>query len=236
MTRIRKRFRAPSPAMVVACISLAIALSGVSYAAVVLPRNSVGTAQLKRNAVTSAKVRDNTLSGNDVNEARLGQVPSAATAGTANNAANAANAANADHLDNLDSAAFAQAGHNHDDRYFTETEADGRFVRTTDERVFAFGQIREDATIRNASSRVAGVVRPASSPAGVYCIQFSSSVAQNRLESAVVGLAGSGNAALFARNSNGQGGTCPGGQSELEIRIVNASGTLTNGRFSFIVP
>lgn len=36
--------RAPSPAMVVACIALAIALSGAAYAAT-LPRNSVGTPQ-----------------------------------------------------------------------------------------------------------------------------------------------------------------------------------------------
>jgi hypothetical protein len=47
--------------MVVACVSLAIALSGTGYAAVVLPKNSVGTAQLKQNAVTSAKIRNGTL-------------------------------------------------------------------------------------------------------------------------------------------------------------------------------
>ena len=43
----------PSPALVVACIALAIALGGTSYAAVTLPRNSVGTKQLKKNAVNS---------------------------------------------------------------------------------------------------------------------------------------------------------------------------------------
>lgn len=48
--------RRPSPAMVVACLALTVALSGASYAAVVLPRNSVGKAQLKRNAVVSAKI------------------------------------------------------------------------------------------------------------------------------------------------------------------------------------
>jgi hypothetical protein len=42
--------------MVVACLALTVALSGASYAAVVLPRNSVGKAQLKRNAVVSAKI------------------------------------------------------------------------------------------------------------------------------------------------------------------------------------
>jgi hypothetical protein len=62
----RRRLRAPSPAMVVACIALAIALSGASYAAVTLPKNSVGTKQLKKNAVTSVKVQDGTISGGDV--------------------------------------------------------------------------------------------------------------------------------------------------------------------------
>jgi hypothetical protein len=37
----------PSPAMVVACFALAIALGGTSYAAVSLPKNSVGTKQLR---------------------------------------------------------------------------------------------------------------------------------------------------------------------------------------------
>ncbi len=107
-----RRLRMPSPAMIVACLALAVALSGASYAAVVLPRNSVGTPQLKRNAVTSAKVQDNALTGQDINEAQLAQVPSAASANTANtaanatNATNATNAANADKLDGLDSNDF----------------------------------------------------------------------------------------------------------------------------------
>jgi len=52
--------------MVVACIALAIALSGASYAAVTLPKNSVGTNQLKKGAVTSVKVKDSSLSGTDI--------------------------------------------------------------------------------------------------------------------------------------------------------------------------
>ena len=81
----RKRsawFRVPSPAMTVACVALAVALSGVGYAAVVLPANSVGSAQVKYNA----------LRGADINEARLGKVP------------------NANRLDSLDSTAFLRAG------------------------------------------------------------------------------------------------------------------------------
>ena len=57
------RGRRPSPAMIVACLALTIALGGTGFAAVsaALPRNSVGTLQLKNSAVTGAKVRNFTL-------------------------------------------------------------------------------------------------------------------------------------------------------------------------------
>jgi hypothetical protein len=84
--------------MVVACIALAVALGGTSYAAIRLPRNSVGTSQLRKNAVTSPKVKNNSLNGADVNEASLGTVPSAT------------NAANADKLDDIDSTGFVRPG------------------------------------------------------------------------------------------------------------------------------
>jgi hypothetical protein len=81
--------RAPSPAMVVACIALAVALGGTSYAAIRLPAGSVGTKQLKRGAVTGVKVRGNALSGAQINEARLAKVPSARLADRASDAATA---------------------------------------------------------------------------------------------------------------------------------------------------
>jgi len=62
----RLRLHRPSPALVVACIALLVALSGTSYAAIVLPRGSVGTIQLKTGAVTSLKVKDGTLTLIDV--------------------------------------------------------------------------------------------------------------------------------------------------------------------------
>lgn len=49
----------PSPAMVVACLALLVALGGTSVAAVqALAPNSVGTAQLRANAVTAPKIRN----------------------------------------------------------------------------------------------------------------------------------------------------------------------------------
>jgi len=85
----------PSPAMVVACLALLVALGGTSYAAIKLPRNSVGNIQLKRGAVTGIKVRNNTLTGRQINESRLGRVPSAASAATASTATTATTAASA---------------------------------------------------------------------------------------------------------------------------------------------
>lgn len=62
----------PSPATVIACIALVVALGGTGYAAVTLPANSVGTAQLKKNAVTSLKVKNGSLLSADF---KAGQIP-----------------------------------------------------------------------------------------------------------------------------------------------------------------
>jgi hypothetical protein len=87
--------RMPSPAMVVACIALAVALGGTSYAAIKLPSNSVGTRQLQANSISAPKlqersvgpnklqaravsdrvVKSNSLTGASINEATLGPVP-----------------------------------------------------------------------------------------------------------------------------------------------------------------
>jgi hypothetical protein len=68
----------PSPAMVIACTALLIALTGTSIAAVevTLPRNSVGSLQLKTNAVTSAKIKNGAvtnpkIANNAVNSAKV---------------------------------------------------------------------------------------------------------------------------------------------------------------------
>ena len=70
MNTIRKHL--PSPAMLVACVALTVALGGVSYAASVLPKNSVGSTQIKRSAVVSKKVKDHSLLARDF---KTGQLP-----------------------------------------------------------------------------------------------------------------------------------------------------------------
>jgi hypothetical protein len=67
--------RRPSPAMVVACLALLVALGGTGYAAVSLPRNSVGTIQLQPGSVTSAKVQDFTLRRTDFRPGTLRRGP-----------------------------------------------------------------------------------------------------------------------------------------------------------------
>lgn len=99
--RIRSKF---TYANVVATLALFIALGGVSYAAVKLPKNSVGEKQLKKNAVTGKKIKkstitadkikNGTITGADINVGSLGKVPSAAVADSAGVAGSAANQIN----------------------------------------------------------------------------------------------------------------------------------------------
>jgi hypothetical protein len=64
---MRNVVRRPSPAMIVACIALLVALGGTSVAAVSqLARNSVGTPQLRNGAVTNAKLRNNAVNSSKV--------------------------------------------------------------------------------------------------------------------------------------------------------------------------
>ena len=65
---MRHMVRRTSPAMVVACLALLVALGGTSVAAVsqLVPRNSVGTAQLRDNAVSRTKVRNNAINSTKV--------------------------------------------------------------------------------------------------------------------------------------------------------------------------
>lgn len=111
----KPKIKMPSPALVISCISLFVALGGVGYAAIVLPANSVGTKQLRPaavktadiglSAVTGAKIKDGSVSGADVHEASLEQVPSAL------HAAQAGTAGSASALGGVAASAFLQDGH-----------------------------------------------------------------------------------------------------------------------------
>ena len=63
--------RRPSAAMVVALLALFIALGGLSWAAVTLAPNSVGTKQLKKKAVTGPKIKRNAVTSAKVKNGSL---------------------------------------------------------------------------------------------------------------------------------------------------------------------
>jgi hypothetical protein len=95
--------RRPSPSMVVALIALVVALAGTAYAAVHVPKGSVGARQLKKasvtkkkirknavtrakihkNAVTGIKIKNRSILGHDIRLKSVGKVPSAGVADTA---------------------------------------------------------------------------------------------------------------------------------------------------------
>jgi hypothetical protein len=55
------RLRAPSPALVVACAALLFAIGGISYAAVLLPVNSVGTRQVVNHSLRRVDMKPGQL-------------------------------------------------------------------------------------------------------------------------------------------------------------------------------
>ena len=63
-----------SPALVVALIALTLSLMGVGYAAITLPRDSVGKAQIRAGAVGSAEVADGSLKPIDFSKAALARM------------------------------------------------------------------------------------------------------------------------------------------------------------------
>ena len=101
--------RPPSPAMIVACTALAVALGGTSYAAFKLPANSVGAKQLKKNAVSTPKIKKHAVTGAKIKLSSLGKVPSAAKADHATAADSATAATNATHATSADQATLASS-------------------------------------------------------------------------------------------------------------------------------
>ena len=78
-----KHLKMPSPAMVLAVVALVAALGGVGYAASELAKNSVTTKQIKNKTIKGKDVKPNALGGKQIDEAKLAQVPSAASADSA---------------------------------------------------------------------------------------------------------------------------------------------------------
>lgn len=85
-----------------------MALGSTSYAAITIPRNSVGSAQIKRNAVNSAKVKNRSLLASDF---RAGQLPAGSKG------------------DKGDTGPRGETGTVDTSNFFTKGESDGRYLR-----------------------------------------------------------------------------------------------------------
>jgi len=60
-----------TPSLVISVIALVVALAGVSYAAIKIPKNSVGAKQLKKNSVTAAKLKKAAVTGAKIKNASV---------------------------------------------------------------------------------------------------------------------------------------------------------------------
>ncbi len=90
MRKIRSKL---TYANVMVTILAFVVLGGATaFAATKLAKNSVGTKQIKNSAVTAAKIKKGTITGTQINLAKLGTVPSATNAATANTATTASTA------------------------------------------------------------------------------------------------------------------------------------------------
>lgn len=77
----------PRAAMIVAALSLCVALGSSAYAVKLkLKKNQVKTKNIKKNAVTGPKIADNAVTGAKANESTFSEVPKAAAATTAGTA------------------------------------------------------------------------------------------------------------------------------------------------------
>ena len=92
-----KLMRRPSPALVIACVSLFVSLGGVSYGVATgfidsreIKNSTIRTKDVRNNDLRGSDIRKDTVGGADVNEATLGRVPSAARADSAATAGDAA--------------------------------------------------------------------------------------------------------------------------------------------------
>lgn len=106
----RFRGRRPSAALLVAIIGLVAALSGPALAqdAVGVASRLISGKNIKKRSISGIRLRNDTLTGQQINEAKLGIVPSAASATNAQSAVSAVNAQNAQSAVSATSAGSAQ--------------------------------------------------------------------------------------------------------------------------------
>ena len=99
--------RRPSASMIVALVALFAALGGTGYAAATLSGRDI-----QKRSIPANRVISNSLGGGQINESKLGPVPTAQQALSAQTAASATHAAQADSADTATNATNAQSAQN----------------------------------------------------------------------------------------------------------------------------
>ena len=148
----------PSHTTVAAYMALFIALGGTSYAAVKLPKNSVGSTQIKKNAVSSSKVKNGSLTKSDFKASDL------PVGRTGPQGPQGLQGTKGDKGDKGDQGDQGDAGINGTADAFARVQADGTLLPK---------QPPDNPDFGNTSFNIAqaNVDRPSAVPPGVYCIR-----------------------------------------------------------------
>jgi hypothetical protein len=156
-----------------ALVALFVALSSTSYAAITIPRNSVGPAQIRRNAVTSAKVSDRSLLAKDFKAGQLHAGPQGEKG---------------DKGDKGDPGATGATGTVDTSNFFTQGESDGRYIHNQSGSaqsgsLFMDGTLRTSGALRLGSETGTsqGPNLPSTSAGLVIRRAFSDSQANNQV-------------------------------------------------------
>jgi hypothetical protein len=211
MHTIRKLL--PTPAMLVACVALAVALGGVSYAAAVLPKNSVGTAQLKKKAVTGAKLKKNAVTGAKVKDRTLmaadfkaGHLPAGPQGPKGDT---------------------GQQGPRGETGPKGDTGAPGAV------RAYALVQISGGVPSLGSAKNVTGVRRYPSAPVGAFCVEVSPAAGiatPNKAPAIAGGHDHPAIAATFQTVAN----SCDA--DEVAVGVFNDAGTFIDKAFTLLLP
>jgi hypothetical protein len=183
-----------------ALVALFVALSSTSYAAITIPRNSVGPTQIRRNAVTSAKVSDRSLLAKDF---KAGQLPAGPQGEKGEKG------------DKGDPGATGATGTSDTSNFFTKGESDGRYVQNQSGSpqsgsLFMDGTIRTSGVLRLGSETGTseGPNLPSTSAGLVIRRAFSNNQSNNQVVARV-------GAARFERDNS----------TAVAFRLDNADGT-----------
>jgi hypothetical protein len=220
----------PSPALAVSFVALVVALGGTSYAALSLPRNSVGTKQIVNGAVTARKIRNGAVTAAKIDTAGL-TVPNALHSSSANAAVNAMNATSAGHASAADSATTADHASTADNATTATTAIDAETLAGDPPSSFESARDIITAVVTNDGTK-ATVVRAAQggnpiatrSGSGVVNVFFGQSIADcTPLTTAVAPLGGI-SADVEAAAGN-----------EVTVITSNTSGAEVDANFNLLV-